>query len=138
MDGGIMEDIMSFNFIDADLDKKTQGVWVEHEGNKFRIGAPSTVQTTECLEKHVKTVEGKRKNYKLKASEQYTCTVKTVVDLKLLDWDVTDSNGDTVEYSAVNAERALTSDPEFLAWVNEKSSDHTLFDKDKREEDIKK
>jgi len=129
---------MSFNFIDSDINKKTQGVWVKKDGNRFLIGAPSTLKATECLEKHVKKVQGKRKDYKLKASEQYECTVMTVVDLKLLGWEVTDRNGDEIKYSASNAKNALINDSEFLEWVNEQSADHELFDKDKREKSVKK
>jgi len=129
---------MSFSFKDTDFDKKTQGVWVEAHGDKYRIGSPSTIEATKCLEKHVKAVQGKRKDYQLKASQQYECTVMTVVELKLLDWDVTDANGDAVKYTPSNAKRALINDPEFLAWVNEQSSNHELFDKDKREKDVKK
>lgn len=128
----------SFNWIDSDSNKRKQGVWVEKDGNKFRIGSPSTLQATQCLEKYVKMKQGKKKDYQLKPSEQYECTVLTVSDLKLLDWKVTDSNGEDVPYTKANAKNALINDSDFLSWINEQSADHELFDRDKREEDVKK
>lgn len=127
-----------FKWINQDLNKVHQGVWRKHDGMRFKIGSPSKLDATQNLEKQVAKIKGKRKDYQLKASEQHLAAIRCVVDLKLLDWEVKDKNGEEIPYSKKNAENALVQDPEFLAQVNEWADDQSEYEKDAKEEAVKK
>jgi hypothetical protein len=153
-------DNMSFNFLAVDSNKKVQGVWVEHETGEYRIGSPDAMAITKCLEKHTNIVKGKRKDYTLKASEQFTCQVETTLELKLLDWrNVKDVTGKTRKFSHNSAFEALVSDMDyvlgidedgeiefdsesryetFFEWINKQSETRSNFELEEKEQTVKK
>lgn len=129
----------SFNFIDSDAEKLKKGVWVEHESNRFLIASPNEIDVTKKYEGYVDLiVEKKGDKHKLRSSENLICTVRMCAELILLDWDVTDSNGDKIKYSKKNAQNALINDSDFLGWVIEQSKNNDNYKKEKRAKDVKK
>jgi len=150
----------TFNFLKADRNKKTQGVWIEKFGGEYRIGSPNALEITRCLEKHTKIKVGKRKDYQLKSSEQFVCQIEVMLELKLMDWrNVKDVNGDPVKFTHDVAFNALISDMDYVLkidedgeaefdenseyktlfqWVNEEADLMANYEKDAKEKTAKK
>ncbi len=131
------KEIKAFSCFTSDFQKKKDGVWVEEGGHRFLIGSPNHLEVTKCSERHTAKALAKTKRKELKASEHVATSVQVIVDLKLLDWDV-EVNGQKVEYSKEAAFNALINDSEFLRFVNDKSNDITLYEKEKRDKKVKK
>lgn len=157
-----------FNWIGVDQSKKKKGVWVDHPSGKFLIGSPNSLQATRCLEGYVELVQKKHstkedplgQKYILKMSEQLECATKVVAELKVLDWDIKDGEGNPIKFSQKAAFDALINDKEyadelkkeegldddeeledyitFIDWVNTQSNTLSNYDNSKREEDVKK
>lgn len=125
-----------FNWIGADTEKRKNGTWVEHDGNKFLIASPSSLEAQRWIEKETDKLE-KDDDGNIKGSDSFELGMRAIVALKLLDWDVS-YDGNEIEYTPDNAFNALVNDPEFLKWVNDQSADIGNYRKEKRAKKSKK
>ena len=123
---------MEYNNYTVDTDKSEEGVWMEHDGAKFKIARFGNPKFTSYMETLFKPY--KRQG----ASQAKTIELgaKALAKYILLDWDGLKVNGVVVEYSYDKA-LELLSNPgadEFRDLISNLSQDEEQF----REEQVTK
>lgn len=156
--------MQEFNYFKVDGDKKKEGVWIDHPSGKFLVGSPDPMDVTQALEREIRKIQKKHttskdptgKKYQLKQSEQMMCNAIVIAELQLLGWEI-----EGVEYTKERAIDALISDREYtdyleskepeldedgeeikyqslMSFVNEQSNNLSNYEKEEREENVKK
>jgi hypothetical protein len=124
----------------ADPSMEQEGIWLDYGDFKIRIARAggSNVNYAKALEKQAELNKTAIRTNTIKSAQSRALMIKVYATSVLLDWeDVQDENGQTLPFTADNAEKVLTDCPDLFDDIRAQAASLALFRRELLEEAAK-